>query len=192
MKLQLSISLIGCTLLTLLTPTSLLATIDSHLTDAEYLTKYGTSRRPQTCPSESEPIVGRISVAQAIKYTRCWHEDNNRSVTFVDISNFKLSPPRKVTEQDSLRQWTINNIDKTQPMYDIKARAVLYNCYSINTGTNPNYFGAPGKNCSIYGSDINDPINGIGICFKQLTETWSCRLTVNGSDKKIWGAPPAK
>jgi hypothetical protein len=187
MKLQLMTSLIGGVLLTLLTPTSLLA----QLSDSEYLTTFGTSRRPQTCPSQSEPRAGRLSVAQAIKYTRCWFEDG-KGVHFIDISNFKLSPPRKVTEQDSLRQWTINNIDKTQPMYDIKARAVSYNCYSINTGSNPNYFGAPGKNCSIYGSDINDPINSVGICFKDLTERWSCRLTITISDKKIWGPPPAK
>jgi hypothetical protein len=191
MKSRLTISIIGCTLLTLLTPTILLA----ELTDAEYLTRLGTSRRSQTCPSRSEPRTGRISVAQALKYTRCWFEDTNtsRGVQFADISNFKLSPPRQVTEKDSLQPWTVNKIDRTQPMYDIKARVVLYDCFPVirDTSLNPNYFGAPGKNCSIHGSDTKYSLNGIGICFKELTEKWSCRLTVSGSGKKIYGPPPA-
>jgi hypothetical protein len=185
-------ALIGCTLLTLLTPTSLLAQVGSDLSDADYLTRYGTSRRPQTCPSRSEPRAGRLSVDQAIKYTRCWQEATGygRIVTFVDISNFKLSAPRRVTEKDSLGQWTINRIDPTQPMYDIKARAVRYSCSRILTESVGGFHG-PGKNCSIEGSDISDSLNGIGICFKELTETWSCRLTVIGSGKKISGSPPA-
>jgi hypothetical protein len=190
MKSKLLIGFIGCTLLTLLAPTNLLAQVGSNLSDADYFTKYGTSRRPQTCPSRSEPRKGRLTVAQAIKYTRCWHEDNNRSITFVDISNFKLSPPRRATEQDSLGQWTINRIDRTQPMYDIKARAVRYSCSGILSAQTGRIFG-PGKNCRIEGSDISDSLNGIGICFKELTETWACRLTVIGSGKKIWGSPPA-
>jgi hypothetical protein len=190
MQSKLSISLIACTLLILLTPTSLLA----QLTDAEYLTNYGTSRRSQTCPSRSEPKTGRIGVAQALKYTRCWFEDTNRGVHFADISNFKLSPPRRVTERDSLQPWTVNNIDRTQPMYDIKARTVLYYCRSIVriSDYNPNSLGAPGKNCSIDGSDTRDSLNSSGICFKDLTERWSCRLTVSISGKKIYGLPPAK
>jgi hypothetical protein len=188
MKSKLSISLIGCALLTLLTPTSLLA----QLTDAEYLTAYGTSRRPLTCPSRSEPKTGRLSVAQALKYAQCWYEDDGRSVHFADISNFRLSAPRQVTEKDSLQQWTINNIDRTQPMYDIKAHIVYYYCTSINRipSVNPNYFGTPGKNCRLIGSVEKDPLNSSGICFKDLTEQWHCRLTVKG--KSIYGPPPAK
>jgi hypothetical protein len=189
MKSKLTLGFIACSLLTLLTPTSLLA----QLTDAEYLTKFGTSRRAQTCPSRSEPTTGRISVAQALKYTRCWFEDTNRGVQFADISNFKLSPPRKVSEQDSLQPWTVNNIDRTQPMYNIKARVVLYDCIPVirDPSLNPNYFGAPGKNCSLRGSDTRDPLNSSGVCFKDLTEKWSCRLTVTISGKKIYGQPPA-
>jgi hypothetical protein len=189
MKSKLTLGFIACSLLTLLTPTSLLA----QLTDAEYLTKFGTSRRSQTCPSRSEPTTGRISVAQALKYTRCWFEDTSQGVKFADISNFKLSPPRKVSEQDSLQPWTVNNIDRTQPMYDIKARVVLHDCFPVirDPSLNPNYFGAPGKNCSLHGSDSIKSLNGIGVCFKELTERWSCRLTVSGSGKKIYGPPPA-
>jgi hypothetical protein len=189
MKLQLSISLIGCTLLTLLTPTSLLARIGDDLTDAQYLQAYGTTRRSQTCPSTVEPTTGRISVAQAIKYSRCWLEYSTISVHYADISNFKLSLPRKVTEQDSLRQWTINYIDKNQPIYDIKARAVVYYCTQIS-GYGP--YGLPGKNCRIEGSDVGGLINSVGICFKTLTERWDCRLTVTVSGERIYGPPPAK
>jgi hypothetical protein len=194
MKSKLSIAplanpLIGLILLTVLTPTNSLA---QPKTDADYFTYYGTNRRPLTCPSRSEPKTGRLSVAQALKYAQCSFEDNGRPVTFADISNFRLSAPRKVTEQDSLRQWTINNIDRTQPMYDIKAHVVHYNCGGIirDPSLNPNYSGAPGKNCRSYGSVEKDPLNSSGICFKDLTEQWQCRLTFQG--KRVEGPPPAK
>jgi hypothetical protein len=194
MKSKLSIAplahpLIGLILLTVLTPTSSLA---QPKTDADYFTYYGTNRRSQTCPSRSEPKTGRLNVAQALKYTHCWFEDNSRTVALADISNFRLSAPRQVTEKDSLQQWTINNIDRTQPMYDIKARVVLYFCSKINRdpSTNPNYFGTPGKNCQLIGSVERDPLNSTGICFKDLTEQWHCRLTVKG--KPIYGPPPTK
>jgi hypothetical protein len=182
MKSKRTIGIIGWMLLTLLTPTSLKAQQET----------YGTSRQPQTCPSRSEPSTGRLSVTQALKYTRCWFEDKNKSrgVYFADISNFKLSPPHQVTERDSLQQWTINKIDRTQPMYDIKAHVVYYMCQPVHNNIDPNYFGAPGKNCQLIGSVESNPLNSSGICFKDLTEQWHCRLTVKG--KPVYGPPPAK
>jgi hypothetical protein len=181
MRSRLTIGIIGWILLTLLTPTSL---------KAQPETRYGTSRQPQTCPSRSEPRTGRLSVPQALNYTRCWFEENSRGVHFADISNFKFSPPRQVTEQDSLQQWTINKIDRTQPMYDIKAHVVYYMCQPVSNNINPNYFGAPGKNCQLIGSVESNPLNSSGICFKDLTEQWHCRLTVKG--KPVYGPPPAQ
>jgi hypothetical protein len=178
-----TIGIIGWMLLTLLTPTSLKAQQET----------FGTSRQPQTCPSRSEPSTGRLTVAQALKYTRCWFEDKNKSrgVYFAEISNFKLSPPHQVTERDSLQQWTINNIDRTQPMYDIKAHVVYYMCAPIhNHPSYPNTYPATGKNCQIFGSVESNPLNSSGICFKDLTEQWHCRLTVKG--KPVYGPPPAK
>jgi hypothetical protein len=171
--------IIGGMLLTLLTPTSLKAQQET----------YGTSRQPQTCPSRSEPRTGRLSVAQAIKYSRCWFEENSRGVHFADISNFKLSPPRQVTEQDSLQQWTINKIDRTQPMYDIKAHVVYYMCSGIQYDPQVRV-NQPGKNCQLIGAVESNPLNSNGICFKDLTEQWHCRLTVMG--KPVSGPPPAK
>jgi hypothetical protein len=183
-------SFIGCTLLTLLTPASLLAEIGSNLTDADYLTKYGTSRRPQSCPSKSEPRTGRLSVAQAIKYARCYVEEEGYGLNFVDVSKFQLSPPRRATETDYIR----HNVDRNQPVYNIKAYALRYHCVPINRepSVNPTYFGTPGNSCSLDGSQIKDPFNSDGICFKDLTERWSCRLYIPLSRGRIQVSPPAK
>lgn len=175
-------ALIGGTLLTLLTPTSV---VKAELTDAEYLTTFGTSRRPQTCPSRSEPRTGQLSVAQAIKYTRCIYEVEGERLKFLDISNFQLSPPRRATERDFIRF----NVERNQPIYAIKAYAVSYFCFPIsNSGSS---IGGPGKSCDISGSKIRDPLNSDGVCFKDLQERWSCRLGITPG-KRVWGPPPAK
>jgi hypothetical protein len=185
MQSKLSIGFIACTLLTLLTPTSLLA-----ITDAEYLNRYGTSRRAVTCSSESrsEPRKGRLTAAQATKHLRCLRESegkdfNRNMIEFLDVLSLQISPPRRVTESDSLRSWTINKIDRTQPIYDIKARAVFYNCYPIQYDPNVR-INQPGKNCQTYGSDTSSSLNSYGICFKDLTEKWLCHITTNGSTSK--------
>jgi hypothetical protein len=146
------------------------------ITDAEYLTRYGTSRRALNCSSSSrsEPSTGRLSVAQATKHLRCLRESegqdfNRNMIEFLDILSLQVSPPRQPTEKDTLQQWTINRIDRTQPMYDIKARAVFYHCYPIQY--NPEVkVNQPGKNCQIYGSDTSSSLNSYGVCFKDLTE----------------------
>jgi hypothetical protein len=192
MKSRLTIYLIGCTLLTLLSPTSLLA---QPKTDAEYLTWYGTSRRAQTCPSRSEPMTGRLSVAQAIKYTRCFREGERQGpsrnrVHFLDILSLQLSPPRKASESESLHHWNSLPIDRTQPIYDIKARAIYYSCSGIyNNPAYPNTSGSTGKNCQVSGADTSNSLNSYGVCFKDLTKNWICQLTVVG--KTIDGSPPA-
>jgi hypothetical protein len=185
-------AIIGCVLLTLLTPTSLLAEVAANLTDAEFLTTFGTIRRPQTCPSKSEPMTGRLSVAQAIKYTRCFFEERNSlkvesehtRLRFVDISNFQLSPPRQATERDVIRF----NVERNQPIYVIKAYAVSYFCFPISKSGSS--IGGPGKSCDISGSQIRDPLNSDGVCFKDLQERWSCRLGITPG-KNVSGPPPA-
>jgi hypothetical protein len=186
-------ALVGCTLLTLLTPASSLAEVAANLTDAEFLTTFGTVRRPQTCPSKSEPTTGRLSVAQAIKYTRCSFEERNSlnvesehtRLRFVDISNFQLSPPRQATERDFVRF----HVERNQPIYVIKAYAVSYFCFPISNSGSP--IGGPGKSCDISGSQIRDPLNSDGVCFKDVQERWSCRLGITPG-KNVWGPPPAK
>jgi hypothetical protein len=175
-------ALVGCTLITLLTPTSLLARIvDANLPDAEYLATYGTSRRQQACPSRSEPRTGRLSVAQAIKYTRCYFEEEGYKLNFVNISNFQLSAPRQATERDVVRF----NVERNQPIYVIKAYAVRYSCLPISSART-----IAGKNCDISGSQIRDPLNSDGVCFKDLQERWSCRLGITPG-KNVSGPPPA-
>jgi hypothetical protein len=185
-------AIIGCVLLTLLTPTSLLAEVAANLTDAEFLTTFGTIRRPQTCPSKSEPMTGRLSVAQAIKYTRCFFEERgslkveseHTRLYFVDLSNFQLSAPRKATERDYIRF----NVERNQPIYVIKAYAVSYHCFPIsNSGSS---IGGPGKSCSVSGSDIKDPLNSDGVCYKDVQGRWTCRLGITPG-KDMWGPPPA-
>jgi hypothetical protein len=190
MKSKLIISLIGCTLSTLLTPTSLLAEIGTDLSDTDYFTKYGTSRRPQTCPSRTEPRTGQLTVAQAIKYTRCRIESENdfglNFVNFVDFSNFQLSPPRHAYESEY-----IYSLDPNQPVYDFKAYTVTYHCNNI-IGSGGS-ISQQGKNCAPVGADIPGPINSSGICFQDINKRRACRLRgIPLPTKTIWGPPPTK
>jgi hypothetical protein len=184
MKSRLTISIIGCTLLTLLTPTILLA---QPRTDAEYPTYYGTTRRALACPSRSEPRTGRLTVAQATTYIRCLREGERQGrsrtgVNFLDIANVQLSPPHRVTERDSLRPYLIGRIDKTQPMYEVKAQAVYFTCTGIyNNPAYPNTYPAEGKNCKMSGADTANSLNSYGACFKDLTGQWLCQLTIVGN-----------
>jgi hypothetical protein len=183
------VSLVTSALLLLLVPVSAMA-----ITDDEYLTRYGTSRRAVKCSAESriEPKAGRLKASQATKILRCLRESegqdfDRRMIEFIDILSLEVGPPRKVTEVDSLQSWTINQIDKSRPMYDIKARAVFYNCYPINYDPEIK-INQPGKNCQVYGSDTSNSLNSSGICFKDLTKKWLCRLTTSGA--RISGPPP--
>jgi hypothetical protein len=81
MKLSFTLGLIGCTLLTFLTPSLLNAQPSGF--------DFGTNRRLRTCPSKTEPRSGRISVEQAKMYVACNYEEKgvfNASVQFVDIT----------------------------------------------------------------------------------------------------------
>jgi hypothetical protein len=168
-------ALIGCTLLTLLTPTSLLAQVGSNLSDAEYLAKYGTSRRQQTCPSRTEPLTGPISVAQAMKYAICEVEgDSERrslgDLFFLDIYSLQVGPPRRAKVKETANY---ELLDESQPVYDLKGRAVKYGCSSIiRPAGHPEY----GKTCITWGSRDSDSINSSGFCFKALGGKWRCKL----------------
>jgi hypothetical protein len=176
-------ALIGCILLTLLTPASLLAELGSNLNDAEYLAKYGTNRRQKTCPSRTEPLTGPISVAQAMKYAICDKEGDSRygGNYFLDIFSLQVSPPRPV----NIKETSIygRTIDKSKPVYDIKGRAVQYGCVSIIPPSKP------GKNCLTWGSRDSDSINSVGSCYQDFAGKWRCNLSPVDY-KSVWFQPP--
>jgi hypothetical protein len=174
MRSKFLVGLISTVLLITVVPTDAMAT-----TDEEFLKFYGTSRRPVRCSPvvSSQPKTGRLSAAQATEILRCLREGEGRGVSdnmveYLDVLSMKVGPPRKVSEADSLQPWTINLIDRRRPMYDIKARAVFYNCYPIQYDPQVQV-NQPGKNCQSYGSTTSGSINSKGICFKDKAKNWS-------------------
>jgi hypothetical protein len=170
--------IIGCTLLTLLTPTGLKAQAKGDL---------GTNRQQQTCPSRVEPRTGVISAAQAIKYATCEAEADRivkRSgrTDFIDIFSLQVNPkPRRAEYLD------INYFGKAianSPVYDIKGTAVAYSCAALDNRAGG---GRPGKNCL---NTHPDDRNSVGVCFREPSGNWRCRLSVGGSKGLQYGPPP--
>ena len=111
MKSRLTFAIVGCTLLTLLSPG--FVTAQSR--------NVGTNRQPRTCPSRKAPTSGAIGAKQAAIYATCDRESDgyqrNYSTQFMDILNVQVSKPRQVRGND-LR--IFNNIDTTKPAYDLQ------------------------------------------------------------------------
>jgi hypothetical protein len=132
--------------------------------------EFGTSRRPRTCASRSQPVNGAISAQQAIKYFICDTETINSSALgarFVTDLNLQVAPkPRRVTEDDIGRAARINNqIDTDKPVYDIRGSFKRYSC------TNKPDWVAQKQNCS-----LNVFSNSQGICFKNNFGDWHCTM----------------
>jgi hypothetical protein len=182
MKSRSTIGIIGCMLLTLLTPSSLKAQAKGDI---------GTNRQQQTCPSRLEPRTGVISAAQAIKYATCEAEGDRiirRSgrTDFIDISSLQVNPkPRQAEYLD------INYFGKAienSPVYDIKGTAVAYSCAVLDNRAGG---GRPGKNCLNTHPDDRGSNNSVGVCFKEPSGNWRCRLSVGGGKGLQYGPPPS-
>ena len=157
MKLRLTLGIVGCTLLTLLTPSILKAQAGD----------FGTNRQPRTCPSSrSAPKTGRISAAQAMIYAACEAEKktNNYSVNFVDILNLEVAPkPRRITTADFEN---FRNIDTQKPAYDLRGSVIAYTCYRVS---NTQFGYRAGQNCS-----IRRVPESKGVCFQNTFGDWYC------------------
>jgi hypothetical protein len=178
MKLKLTISIIGSMLLILITPTSVKAQAQGDI---------GTSRQPATCPSRSEPRTGIISAAQAIKYATCEAEADrivkkSGRTDFIDIFSLQVNPkPRRAEYLD------INYFGKAienSPVYDIRGTAVAYSCAALDNRAGG---GRPGKNCL---NTHPDDKNSVGVCFREPSRNWRCRLSVGGGKGLQYGPPP--
>jgi Tetratricopeptide repeat len=179
MKSKLTISIIGSMLLTLLTPTSIKAQAKGDI---------GTNRQPQTCPSRLEPRTGMISAAQAIKYATCEAEADrivkkSGRTDFIDIFSLQVNPkPRRAEYLD------INYFGKAienSPVYDIRGTAVAYSCAALDNRAGG---GRPGKNCL---NTHPDDKNSAGVCFREPSGNWRCRLSVGGGKGLQYGPPPS-
>jgi hypothetical protein len=174
MNTKLTVGIIGCTLLTVLSPTIL---------NAQTGRDFGTDRQPRTCQSRSAPTSGGISAAQATAYAACEDEADSKvkssgTVNFVDILSLQVLKPRQVNELD-LRRYGQGIIDENRPIYPIQGSANYYTCYNLLGGIYKR-----GQNCSVYRSTESR-----GNCFKTTFGKWTCKLTHSGTPEgKV--APP--
>jgi tetratricopeptide (TPR) repeat protein len=171
-------SIIGSVFLILLTPTSIKAQARGDI---------GTNRQPQTCPSRLEPRTGIISAAQAIKYATCEAEADRivkRSgrTDFIDIFSLQVNPKPRRAEYLDINYF--GNAIANSPVYEIKGTAVAYSCAALDNRAGG---GRPGKNCL---NTHPDDKNSVGVCFREPSGNWRCRLSVGGGKGLQYGPPP--
>jgi hypothetical protein len=179
MKPRFIFSIIGCTLLVLLTPNLLFAQTND----------YGTTRRPATCPSRTEPKTGAPSVEQAKMYFKCDYEwlrgvdgKQDSSVWLINDLNIKVAPvSRRTTPNDfyfnNRNGGTQLGMDPDKPVYDIRGSYTSYICTIAS-------WRKVGKNC-----DVNYFSNSTGICFLDTFGEWHCRM-IGGQMKSERNVPP--
>jgi len=172
-KLRFTLRIIGCTLLTVLTPTILTA----------QTTPYGIVREPQTCPSMVEPKKGSPSVEQAKKYFLCDQEgrfgtpgQNSSYVSLISNLTLQIAPNPRPANATDLKFNTRHggeplSMNTDQPVYDIRGSFTVYTCFEIR-----NYH--PGQNCT-----VEQFSNSSGICFRNTFGDWHCRM--KGLSKEI-------
>jgi hypothetical protein len=179
MKSKLTICIIGSMLLTVLTPTSIKAQAQGDI---------GTNRQQQTCPSRLEPRKGAIGAAQAIKYATCEAEADRivkspGRTDFIDITSLQVNP--KPRQADSLDIHYFGKAIANSPVYEIKGTAVAYSCAAIDNST-----GRRGKNCLNTHVDDRGPNNSEGVCFKEPSGNWRCRLSIGTKAVGLQYGPP--
>jgi hypothetical protein len=155
MKSKLTPTIIGCTLITILTSGILPAQSND----------YGTSRQLRTCPSRTTPSSGRISVEQAKIYAACYYEEKpvfNAAVDFVDILSLQVAPKSRRAKGADFR---LHKIDIEKPIYDIRGSIVVYNCQNITAGY------PRGQNCR-----VSRVPNSTGKCYQTTFGDWYCTL----------------
>ena len=173
MKSRLTLSLIGCTLLTLLAPT---------ITHAQNI-DVGTNRQPRTCSSTSEPKTGPISAAQAMIYVACEAEGDRRvkmggTVYFIDILSLQVDPkPRQVTLRDVENYG--ETIDREKPTYTLMGSVVSYTCFGLG-----NIY-QRGQNC--IGRRIPQ---SLGKCYKTPFKDWRCSMSTYSQTSESKMPPP--
>jgi hypothetical protein len=179
MKPRFTFSVIGCTLLALLTPNVVIA----------QTTDYGTTRRPHTCPSRTEPKIGGPSVEQAKMYFLCDHEwlrgtegEKDSSVWLINDLTIQVAPvSRRFTENDLPFNWANGRrslgMNPDKPVYDIRGSYTSYQCYIAK-------WAKVGKNC-----DVNYFSDSSGICFLDTFGGWHCRM-IGGLVKTDKNVPP--
>jgi hypothetical protein len=171
---KLTVGIVSCTLLTLLSPSIL---------NAQTGRDFGTDRQPRTCQSRSAPTSGGVNASQAAVYAACEDEGDSKSrlpgtVNFVDILSLQVLKPRRVNEID-VNRYGQGIIDENRPIYPIQGSANYYTCYNLLGGIYKR-----GQNCSVYRSQESR-----GNCFKTTFGKWTCKLTHAGTPEgKV--APP--
>ncbi|MBH8564358.1 hypothetical protein I8748_19570 [Nostoc sp. CENA67] len=158
MKLSFTFRIIGCTLLTLLTPTILYA----------QTSPYGTTRRPHTCPSRVEPKAGAPSAEQAKMYFLCDVEEEivisipNSFLRLVTDLTIQVAPISRPFNMETDGKYL--GIDPKQPVYDIRGSYTDYFCKRIDRRN-------IGKNCI-----VSSRPNQQGICFRNTFGDWHCHM----------------
>jgi hypothetical protein len=184
MKLQIALSVIGCTLMTVLIPNSSDAQIPS----------IGTSRRPQICPSRKSPTKGAPSVAQAKKYFTCHAEleiirarkgDGPNVLNLIDNLNMQIAPRARrfspSTDSESGLNSRLNKplgLTSDLMVYDIQGSYTKYECNDAS-------YNKPGQNCRI--SQFDD---SRGVCFKNAFDDWHCTMVGSPGTSRRKGPPP--
>jgi hypothetical protein len=165
MKSRLIFGFIGCLLMTISTPSVLLAQQKD----------YGTNRQLRTCPSRTEPTRGRITVEQAKRYVACSFEEKppfNGSIKFVDVLSLEIAPKTRSAKPADFR---LSNLDPTKPIYELRGSIVIYSCANVAGRSTP----PPGQNCSI----SRDP-KAEGKCYQTPFNEWHCVMRGAGLLKR--------
>ena len=177
---RLTLGIIGCTLLALLTPTIL----NAQTAD------YGTTRRPRTCSSLAKPQQGKLTVEQAKMYFTCDSEREKTryspsdigSLHLIDDLSLKISPKSRPFNSTDLKHNYYHGaksagMDPDRPIYDIRGSYTSYTCFEIGRG-----FKA-GKNCDSW------RLSSAGICFLDTFGEWHCHMIGSGSRDQGIPAP---
>ena len=173
MKSRFTLSLIGCALLTLLSP---------NITHAQNI-DVGTNRQPRTCSSTSEPETGPISAAQAMTYVACRAEGDREvkmggTVNFIDILSLEVDPkPRQVTLRDVESYG--ETIDREKPTYTLMGSVVSYTCFGLG-----NIY-QRGQNCI-----VRRIPQSLGKCYKTPFKDWRCSMGVLSQTSESKMPPP--
>ncbi|RUS93989.1 hypothetical protein DSM106972_094600 [Dulcicalothrix desertica PCC 7102] len=152
---------------------------------------YGTTLRPRTCASRTEPSKGALSVEQAKMYFICDKEWQNgtpgqvsptSSIWLIDNLDLKVASPERPFNQNDFtythyQGGKILAIDTEKPIYDIRGSYTSYVCYEINR------VHAAGKNCSVTSFPDSS-----GICFRDTFSEWHCSM--RGRSKILHKMPP--
>ena len=175
MKLRFTLRMIGCTVLTVLTTTTVIA----------QTLPYGTARKPRTCPSRVEPKKGAPSVEQAKKYFLCDQESQfgtpgqggTNFIRLISDLTLQVAPSSRPFNETDL-EYNSNyegnlSMSTKKPVYDIRGSFTIYTCFEIRGRSR-----LPGKNCN-----VDQFTNSTGICFQNTFGDWHCRM--KGSSKEI-------